>query len=537
MCNKFYIIAIFLLITNLLVADSYSDAKNSAKSLGNKVNNKYASKSGVSKNLSKPLQTNSNLRTLDDSVSFNASISNSCASNNEGIRLSFSSGNNNYVTVSINQDIDANNAYDYSFNISNIENICSGGVKLADGTYYRYIFDPNSKRISLQATSKTMLSSCYCILDSCNYGGYTKTIADTITGDILAIIGSSNVVNYEVGINQYDEGSRTYLLYVKNNTQCRDTTMGNTYTSTNPKNYYNNQTVPNMDIGDVASKDNNNSSSLYYITKNQNNVLLNTSGSYSNITYTDYKYCNTIKSPYTDNSGNLQIQVNDGCSQYYSSCSLYREEICDSTGKNCVDKTLNGQITSNNIPINCINYDATTQVCADGNKIYSIGSNTGTNLLYNDASNGYFYSKKTFNCGSSTSHFDASKANNTFASVNKSSSTINYTSFDGTSSKINIGTYENCTIRYCSYRGSANSTAVYSDDTTNQNTKDGTSTNEVLYKQCTQLAGGSYTCPVGSGETLLEDCSCNMGLTGAATALAYVSAIEDAVQDFTCSTK
>jgi hypothetical protein len=49
------------------------------------------------------------------------------------------------------------------------------------------------------------------------------------------------------------------------------------------------------------------------------------------------------------------------------------------------------------------------------------------------------------------------------------------------------------------------------------------------------LANQSYTCPLESGETLLDNCSCNIGMGAAGLAIGYAKAVEDAVKDFTCS--
>lgn len=528
---------LLIILINFIFADDVSLSKDEANSLGRQALGKYGSKSGASENLSKPLQTGTQLKTLDDSQSFDGKVTSGCGvENDKGIQLSFSTAGDNLLTVSINQDTDANSSYDYSYSISNITSICSGGIGKNDGKYYKYVFNPINRKISIAEYAKSEMGSCFCILNSCNYGGYSQSIADKITGDLIGTIGGSGVANYQVGITQYDVASKSYELYVKNNTTCNDSNMGNNYTNINPQNYYSSQTTPPVSIADVMIKDNSDSQSLYYTTKEQNNVVINSSGSSHNINSTNLKSCTIKKIPFINSSGNIEIEVQNSCEEF-SSCILQREEVCDGSDRNCIDMVLNGSLTGKTYPIKCIDFDETKQVCANGNTIYSASKiNGGTINLYTASGSSYFYTKKEFNCGTTTENYDASKSDTTLGSVNKSGSTLNYTSFDGSSQNINLGDYDNCVVRYCSYKKVGNSTQIYTDGTSNVSTKDGTSTNEYQYKQCNQLAGGSFTCPLENEETMIENCSCNLGMFGAGLAIGYASAIEDAVKDFTCST-
>ncbi len=58
---------------------------------------------------------------------------------------------------------------------------------------------------------------------------------------------------------------------------------------------------------------------------------------------------------------------------------------------------------------------------------------------------------------------------------------------------------------------------------------------EYQFKRCTILANGTDVYPKEANETILDDCSCNIGMNAAGLAIGYASAIEDAVKDFTCS--
>jgi hypothetical protein len=533
---KYIILIIFIL--NFTNADEIKDAKNSGSSAGQSAILKYGSKNKINDNMSIPLQSTGQMTTIDGKNSFSAKIE-SCAENNNGLKIAFQPLSSGQLNIQINQDISASGSYNNSFGITNIDNICSGGYKIATGKYYKYNFDKSNKKLSVIEVTKTDLGGCFCITNSCNYGGFTQNIADKIVGDIIGTIGSSGVANYQVGINKYDIPSKTYYLYVKNDTSCKDSSLGNEYTNTNPTNYYSSQNTSALDLSTVVMKDENNSESLYYISKNQNNTTINTlnSGANHNISIADTKVCTVQKVPYLDSNDNkIKIETKDSCSEH-NSCTLDREEICDNSGKNCINRVLNRTKTSLNIPIQCQAFNELYQVCANGNNISSVLNSSGfSSVISNEVGSSYFYSKRYYDCGKQTISYDASKSNNTFDTVNKQGSTLNYQDFNGTSQSINLGEFENCQVRYCRVQINTKHTQVYSDGTSNTSTKDGVSTIDYEFKSCNKVASGSYTCPLESGEKLIENCSCNLSMNAAGMAIGYASAVEDAVKDFTCST-
>jgi len=528
----------FMLILFSIVsfANDRIDAKNSGSSAGQSAITKYGSKSKINSNISAPLQGSANLTTVDGTKSFSSKIE-SCAENNEGIKLTFQPQSNGVLNVQVNQDLNAIGSYDYSTIFSGIENICSGGFKSNNSKHYKYSFNTTNKRISLIEVARSELGGCYCITNTCQFGGYSQSIADKITGDIIGIIGSSGISNYQVGINRYDSSNKTYYLYVKNNTSCRDSNLGNDYTNTNPTSYYSSQSIPPLNLANVAMKDGKKSDSLYYVTSNQNNTVINSinGGANHNISIKNTQVCTVIKKPYLDDNGNIKIEVKDNCIANYS-CSLSREEICDSSGRNCIDRILNNTLTSLSIPIQCNIFNSEYQICANGNNISKVSNITGiSSNIYSSSNDSYFYIKRHYDCGSQTLQYDASKSNRTFDSVNKTGSTVNYTDFNGTSQNINLGEFENCQIRYCRVKKETIHTQVYTDSTSNSSTKDGVSTVEYEFKKCNQLANSNYFCPTESNEIVLDQCSCNLNMNAAGMAIGFASAVEDAVKDFTCS--
>jgi hypothetical protein len=528
------LIGLIFIIINLNANDK-NNAKNSGSIAGQSAISKYGSKSGIQTNVT-PLQTGGTLTSIDGKSTFNAKIG-GCAENNEAIKIVFYPKSNNVLDINLNQDLEASGTYNYSYNIQNVTTICTAGVRLTNGKYYKFDFNKFSKQISIREVVQSESGYCFCILDSCNYGGYRKDIADKVVGDLVGVIGSSGISNYQAGINNYNEIQKTYYMYVRNEQSCNDSNVGNHYTGINPTAYYESQVVNPISIEDVAMKDGNKSDSLYYITGNLDSTVISSSNNNSlhNIKIKNEQVCTIKKKPYLDDNGNIKIKIEDGCIANYS-CPLHREEICDDSGRNCIDRILNKVSTSYNIPLQCKSFNDEFQICADGNNISTL-SNYGAenNVIYSSLGESYFYAKRYYDCGTQTITHDSSKTNNTLSSVDKSGSTINYTDFDGNPQNIYLGEFDNCQVRNCRVKINTKHTQVYTDGTSNASTKDGVSTVEYEFKKCNQLANQSYICPLESGETLLDDCSCNIGMGAASMAIGYASAIEDAVKDFTCS--
>lgn len=525
------IIYFCVLITTFLFSSS-----SDGRSAGAMAVQKYGSKSGLSSSVA-PLQSGGNISTVDGSQSFSSSIG-GCAENNEAIKITFTSKSDNIIDININQDLEASGSRGYSYNIPNIKTICSGAVGLTDGKYYKVFFDKFTKKIDTKPSTRDNSGTCFCVLNSCNYGGYRRDIADKFVGDLIGVIGSSGIASYQVGINRYVEASREYFLYVKNDQSCNEPNMGNSYTGTNPTAYYEAQVANPLELSTVIAKDGNKSDSLYYITGNLDNTVITSKNNNSvhDVKIKNEQVCVVQKNPKLDSNGKIVIDIDDGCMANYS-CFLDREEICDRGGRNCIDRVLNRVQTSKQMPLQCITFNGEYQVCADGSNISAI-SNDGSNpnsTLYTSPGEAFFYSKRSYDCGSQTITHESGKTNSTFSSVNKSGSNINYVDFDGNAQVIPLGEFNNCNVKNCRVKINTKHTQVYTDGSSNVSTNDGVSTVEYQFKRCTILANGTDVCPKEANETILDDCSCNIGMNAAGLAIGYASAIEDAVKDFTCS--
>jgi|GEM_PF-7020250 len=528
------VLFILLLVTNSIA--NPKEAKNSGFLAGQSAISNYGSKKALNKSVA-PLQSTGDITTIDGKTSFNAKIG-ACAENNEAIKVVFIPKENNVIDIKINQDLQAKSSYDYSYDINNVTAICTGAVRLTNEEYYKFTFDKFSKKIAISSSNRAEAGYCFCILNSCQYGGYRKDIADKVVGDLIGVISSSGITNYQTGINKYNEELKTYYMYVKNNEKCKEANMGNSYTNVNPTSYYQSQTTNPISMSDVASKDKDKSDSLYYVTGNLNTTAIasKNNNSLHDIKIKNEQVCTITKTPFLDDDGNIQIDIKDNCIANYS-CSLHREEICDSLGKNCIDRILNKVLTSYNIPLQCQIFNDKYKVCANGDN-FSTLSNTNKSsnfIIHSSVADSYFYIKRHYNCGTQTITHDTSKTNLTMNSVNKSGSTMSYTDFEGKAQNIEIGEFENCQIRYCRVKIDTKHTTVYSDGTSNAQTKDGVSTIEYEFKRCNTIANGSYICPTEANEKEIEACSCNPSMNAASMAIGYANAIEDAVKDFSCS--
>ena len=111
---KILLSLIFIIIG--LNANDKNNAKNSGSIAGQSAIAKYGSKSKVNSNMSIPLQSTGQMTSIDGSKTFNAKIE-SCAENNDGIRLVFGPQSNGLLNVQINQDLNATGNYNYSINL------------------------------------------------------------------------------------------------------------------------------------------------------------------------------------------------------------------------------------------------------------------------------------------------------------------------------------------------------------------------------------------------------------------------------------
>lgn len=522
------VIFITFLISLALFANDKSIAQQSANSLANKAQGKYGSKSAL-QNSTSPISSGGTISTIDNSQSFDAKIAN-CPANDKGIKIEYLPQSNGILNLNIQQDTNSNGSYDYQFNVENIKYVCDGGVGLTNNKYYKFSFDKNNKKISWFEVAASTLS-CYCILNSCGFGGFSKNLADNIAGNFIGVIGSSGVTNYQATLSEYDYASKSYYLSVSDSSSCSQ--ASNDFGDAN---YYgkNINDTQNLSINDIAAKDENKTDSLYFVTKNLTQASVS-SGDKDKITMNNIVDCNIIKKAVENDESQIEIKTINQCSEYVS-CILEKEEICDSSGRSCTESIVNRVATGNNLKYEiCESFNATHQICSNGSSFYLKNIENNTQISIETSNNSHFYIKRQYLCGKSTIEPNLNNAGNTISSVNQSSGILNYNDFDGKSAVINIGDFNNCQVKYCRVKSKETSTDVFSDNTSRNDMAGGTQRNVSQFKACSQLSNASYICPLESGETLIEDCSCEIGMSAAGEALGAISGVEEAIGDFTCS--
>lgn len=245
-------------------------------------------------------------------------------------------------------------------------------------------------------------------------------------------------------------------------------------------------------------------------------------------------WCVTEKTPQPD----VAISTTDQCSQYKadSSCSIQDEQICDSSGQNCVFTIKMGAKQAINPSKKCVTLNYST-TCADGNLINTILAN-GTQSTLSTGDDQWFYIKRTYNCSNQSIKLDSSKmtrAAGTAYKTDQSATTMTYTDHTGATVSINnLPSGDECPAPVCTVKRNSTSSDQFIDNTNRSQTVTGNAVTETVVKTCTK-SGTSMTCPTESGETMIESCSCSGNWTGFQQAVTTLGAVSEAAKDMICS--
>ena len=231
------------------------------------------------------------------------------------------------------------------------------------------------------------------------------------------------------------------------------------------------------------------------------------------------------------------------------SCVVKNEWICDNTGSSCVQTVREG-INTGAVPLPYC-YTANTQiatytVCAYGDRIEVRGNPD----IYGQTFTGsdmWFWIKREYECPPSRIDIDLSRPSAVIenTSYSPSSGQLTYTDFvceGGTCTPVRgdtaeVGTPDSCPVAVCTVRTSGQDTSVFADRTNRSQTPGGTPTAPLEVRSCEKGTNG-WTCPVESGEAVVEDCRCEQGLdsVGFSTSITTLQAVVDASKDLICST-
>ncbi|HHJ63331.1 MAG TPA: hypothetical protein ENJ61_00325 [Aquifex aeolicus] len=229
-------------------------------------------------------------------------------------------------------------------------------------------------------------------------------------------------------------------------------------------------------------------------------------------------------------------------------CVVKNEWICGSTGENCVQTVKEGIRTGVSPVPFCYTTNtqiATYTVCAYGDRIEVRGNPD----IYGQTFTGsdmWFWIKREYECPPSQIDIDLSRPSAVIenASYSPSSGQLTYTDFlceGGICTPVRadtaeVGTPDSCPAAVCTVRTSGQDASVFADRTNRSQTPGGTSTAPLEVRSCERGASG-WTCPVESGEAVVEACRCDQGLdsVGFSTSITTLQAVVNASKDLICS--
>ena len=228
-------------------------------------------------------------------------------------------------------------------------------------------------------------------------------------------------------------------------------------------------------------------------------------------------------------------------------CVIKNEWICDNRGENCI-QTIRDGIKTGILP-GPYCYTANTQiatytVCAYGDRI-EVRGNPGTYDRTFTGENMWFWIKREYECPPKGVDVDLSRYSAVAESTSYSPGEILYTDYyceGGVCTpvgdyRIDAGVPDSCPAATCTVRLSGTDTSVFADRTNRAQTPGGTSTVVLEVRSCEREAG-SWVCPAGREEVVVEDCRCEQGLDGVgfSTSITTLQAVVNASKDLICST-
>lgn len=240
MKNKFFYLLIF---TNLFAA-------NEGIQVGNNLRGHF---SNIQTNVSTPLTSNSDFKTVNGSKSFKANLT--C---NETIKpfLEITYTGSSDITINVNIDTDLNGTKDKTFSFSDVSGVGTNGVIKCSTNSWKnckyFIWNISSNNLTLQETLLSNLGGAYCINNSCgSLSSNQKTnVLDTIGGAISSIYQSSNS-NYLITKTQND--GNKIVFYGQNYQDCTN------YKDETPSKSH------DLDTTNVIASQSKDENSVYYI--------------------------------------------------------------------------------------------------------------------------------------------------------------------------------------------------------------------------------------------------------------------------------
>ena len=214
-------------------------------------------------NISAPLTSNAQFKTVNGSKSFNANLT--CSDTVKPFLETTYSGSSD-ITINVKVDTDLNGTMDKTFAFSGVSGVGTNGViKCNSNTWNNckyFLWNLSSNNLTLQESRLIDLGGIYCINSSCGSLSINQksNILDTIGGAISLMYQSSNP-NYLITKTQND--GNKIVFYGQNYQDCQN------FTDAAPSQSH------NLDTTNVINTQSNDQNSVYYVlnknVENQNN--------------------------------------------------------------------------------------------------------------------------------------------------------------------------------------------------------------------------------------------------------------------------
>ena len=241
--------------------------------------------------------------------------------------------------------------------------------------------------------------------------------------------------------------------------------------------------------------------------------------------------------------GTISERRSDSCKTVKQGCSILSEEICDYDGKRCEASIKNGIKTNNIIPKYCnkilIEEEVEHNICADGNNTIISGK------IYNAQFQAkYFRVKRTYECAEeSTSDYNYDGFLDQQVTISDSANisddgtyTYSYTDEDGniqsSKSEFDLNDLEcqqSCKVKVPAEIATDNESVLLSDGTSTPRVVD-----PIMWKSCDLIKGTDWSCPLGDGDILIQDCDC---IDDFVDAYIQLKTVDEISKNKKCSTK
>lgn len=515
--NNYKLIFVFSLCVFLLSADNLSDARSKATIGASSASGKFNSKMKIKQNALNPMQGHGTVSNIEGSTSFSAPIA--CFEKVPGVETSYIVSPSSF-SVSIKQDTNIDKYFDYTKSFSSIVGVCQNGFVTGNWgspSYNKLVM--SNGRISSIPVEKKDVFGCFCTSSSCSYT-FDAGVYNTFDGAINAVLVSANI-NIS-GDTEWDSISQKSTTYFNYKASCGAGSIGSN--GTDPRNNYASQSSP--DLSGYLSGEAKKSDSIYSSAKTHGQTTMPISGNTMAVNYRALNECYTHTAPTGDGSQIILTKV-DTCSNYRSSCSIKTVKICDNLGSNCEQTFFNGN-TSLQTKTFCYTTDLNQEsfsVC-DKPSQGVVLSSASINKTF---STEHLYVKYVYDCGVKASSTDLTQSNN-INTDGKGSFSYKDVS-NGKISGLPSSIANSCPQKYCTIKKTVSDTDAHSDNTTDNSTR-----NQMDVKVCIQAISGTFSCPVESGDIIVDTCSCQVPSTLSSRALGELKSIEEVINDFSCST-